>query len=182
MVAFSQWTMVAIVCDKSGYMQAMLFTTHNSVGAEMWCLEMRQAGLRPDVVTYTALIGACARANDVAVAERWLQELLEADDVAKDNVSFCMTVDACARAGEVARAKHWLRQVEEAGLPATHICLGTLMHAFAKAGDVPGAEKAIEAVPGRRRAQHPDVQCAHQCWRQARRHQTSRALIVPHGQ
>merc|ERR1719174_1251132 len=108
---------------------------------------MQGSGVKPDTVSYNVLISTCARAKDADRAEGWLKKLLSQEGaVEADAVSFCMMIDACVRGGDVLRAEQWLLKMDTLGLEPTLTCCGTLMHAFAKLGDVGRAEAIMQRM------------------------------------
>lgn len=59
---------------------------------------MLQTGMRPDVVSFSTVIHAYARAGDVESAEAWFLQMLT-EGVEANVISYNSVMDACAKAG-----------------------------------------------------------------------------------
>jgi pentatricopeptide repeat protein len=106
---------------------------------------MIDAGIKGDVISYTAIIDACAKAGNIARAEAWLQKMLDAG-VEANVVTFGALIHACARLGDATRAEHWLEQMQIAGVKANAVTYNAVMSACTKSGDVDRAEKWLNKM------------------------------------
>ena len=59
---------------------------------------MAEAGIDPNVNSYTVLIDACAKSGEVARAENWVTRM-EDNGVQANVVSYSAVIDACAETG-----------------------------------------------------------------------------------
>ena len=59
---------------------------------------MEKDGLKANLISYNAMIDACAKTGAVEKAEFWLRTMLSGG-VEADVVSYSSTIDACSKAG-----------------------------------------------------------------------------------
>ena len=75
----------------------------------------KEAKLKPNKISYTAVIDACAKQGEVAKAEGWLPKMQGAG-LQPDVISYSTVINACAKAGEAAKAELYLSTMQGAGL------------------------------------------------------------------
>lgn len=129
---------------------------------------MRQEGIQPNVVTFSAVINACASASanlarkreeedrsiameDVRVPMTRALKLLEAmkaptSTIKPNIVTYNAAIRACAEGLNLAGAFDLLRQLKEDGLKPTIVTYGSLMTACERMGDVEAASKVFRMV------------------------------------
>jgi len=127
--------------------------------------EMRREGIRPNVVTFSAVINACASASaklgrsngddddteDVKAPMRRALRLLEAMQSSKSSVkpnivTYNAAIRACAEGLNILGAFDLLRQLKEDGLEPTIVTYGSLMTACERVGDIESASKVFRMV------------------------------------
>merc|ERR1712195_124327 len=101
--------------------------------AEARLSEMLSEGVCPNVVSYSALIGACVKAGDIGRAERWFEQMQKAG-IRANNVSYSVLLNVCAKAGDSERAEKWLETMCEEGVVPNAVCFNNVIDACAKAG------------------------------------------------
>ena len=129
---------------------------------------MRQEGIQPNVVTFSAVINACASASgnlarkreeedrsialeDVRVPMARALKLLEAmksptSSIKPNIVTYNAAIRACAEGLNLAGAFDLLRQLKEDGLEPTIVTYGSLMTACERVEDVEAASKVFRMV------------------------------------
>jgi len=106
---------------------------------------MRKGGIEANVVTYGALIHACARVGDVARAEQWLEKMHSAN-VQANAVTYNAVMSACTKNGDLERAQYWLQAMTDAGITPDVVSYNTIITACAKAGDLEKAEEWLSRM------------------------------------
>merc|ERR1719375_1351698 len=99
------------------------------------------AGLEPNVVSFSTLIDACAKASDPNSAEKWHDRMVTAG-VTPNAHSFSAIISAFARSRDAdapAAAKRWLERAEAAGAASDPVLYSGVIDAYSKAGDADGA-------------------------------------------
>lgn len=129
---------------------------------------MRKEGIQPNVVTFSAVINACASASanlarkreeedrsialeDVRLPMTRALKLLEAmksptSSIRPNIVTYNAAIRACAEGLNLAGAFDLLRQLKEDGLEPTIVTYGSLMTACERMGDVEAASKVFRMV------------------------------------
>jgi len=108
---------------------------------------MVSEGVEANVVTYSAMIDACAKSGDLARAEKWHNAMTD-KGVSPNAHSYSAVINACAKAGDVEAAERWLEKLEQAGVRSDVVVYSSVIDACGKVGD---AERAM-AVFHRMRA------------------------------
>jgi len=136
--------------------------------------QMRKEGIKPNVVTFSAVINACASASakmarkledqavdssnnnrasieDVRMPMNRALRLLEAmqsptSSVRPNIVTYNAAIRACAEGLNLQRAFDLLRQLKEDGLEPTIVTYGSLMTACERVGDIQAASKVFRMV------------------------------------
>lgn len=104
--------------------------------AEKWLDKMIAAEVQPNIVTFSAMIAACAM--NPTRAEHWHNRMIECG-VTPNAHSFSAIINACAKAGDVDKAEEWLARIEESGIATDVVVYSSVIDACGKAGD---AERA----------------------------------------
>lgn len=74
---------------------------------------MREHGVTPDVITYNALITACAAGGQHLKALDLLQEMQDLDGIAPDVISYNAAITACAHGGQWQQALQLFEQMQQ---------------------------------------------------------------------
>merc|ERR1719324_1473153 len=101
--------------------------------------------IEPNVVSYSSMIDACAKAGDPARAERWHRTMVE-KGVQPNAHSFSAVINACAKAGDVAAASNHLAAMEKSGVLADVVVYSGVLDACAKAGDTDLAMRTFQQM------------------------------------
>jgi len=101
--------------------------------------------VEPNVVTYSSIIGACAKAGDRIRAEWWHKRMLERG-LQPNGHTFSSVITACAKAGDVVAASRYLDDMQRAQIPADRVVYGSILNACAKASDAERAKKMFEQM------------------------------------
>ncbi|CAE8687623.1 unnamed protein product, partial [Polarella glacialis] len=98
--------------------------------ASGWIDKMVSVGLRPNTVSYNAVLKTCSKAGDVAAARLWLDRMLS-KSVKPDVISWNSAIAACASAHPRAgpEAEKMFRELVASGLVPDGILLTTLARA-----------------------------------------------------
>jgi pentatricopeptide repeat protein len=107
--------------------------------------KMSSSKVEPNVVTYSAMIDACAKAGDRVRAERWHRRMLERG-LQPNGYTFSSVIAACAKAGDVVAACQYLEDMEKAEIHADIVVYGSVLNACSKAGDVDRAKKIFQQM------------------------------------
>ena len=71
---------------------------------------MLDRGIQPNVVSFGAVINACAKACNLKRAEHWHQRMLDMG-VRPNLRSYSAGINACAQAGKADEAERWLTRL-----------------------------------------------------------------------
>jgi len=115
---------------------------------------MHDAESGADVASFSAVVHACAKANDVPRAESWVEKM-HAAGVEANIVTYNSVINACARTANADRAEYWLERMESSGVVPAALTFNSLINACAKAGDLGRAEKWLIGM--HKRSVAPDV-------------------------
>jgi len=88
----------------------------------------------PNVVSFSAMIDACAKAGSLEKAEKWHARMVEVG-VEPNSHSFGAVINACAKSGEIQSAIRWLDRMEDCGIVADVVIYSTMLDAAAKVND-----------------------------------------------
>lgn len=94
---------------------------------------------------YNIHIDRHAKEGDIAGAERWMKEMVNAG-VEPNTVTYNSLIHSCARAGDFAKAEMWLRRMMKAGVEMNAISYNAVLDACAKAGNVERAEQWLKKM------------------------------------
>jgi len=91
------------------------------------------------------MINACAKANNVAGAEKWLKAM-RAAGIVPDGVSYSTVIHACASVQEPLRAEEWLEEMmsvpQACGADQPNaFCYNAVVQAWSRAGETTRAAK-----------------------------------------
>ena len=96
--------------------------------------DMQSAGVRPDVFTYSILIGALGKAGDTEGAREAFQDM-KRTGVRPNVVTYNTLIDALGKAGDTESARQAFKDMEHAGVRPNVVTYNTLIDALGKAGD-----------------------------------------------
>lgn len=113
--------------------------------AERWLERMLEAGLEPNVVTYTAVIDAYAKAEDSAGAGRWYRRMLEVG-VQPNTHTFGAVINAYAKGGDVEAAESMVEENLQRGFPPDLVAFCALIDACVKADDAERGTRAFQRM------------------------------------
>ncbi|KAH9565226.1 hypothetical protein CY35_04G067300 [Sphagnum magellanicum] len=152
----------ALIRQMKGLGLPMSAVTFNSLmsfqktvpGAEATLRQMQLANIKPDVVTYTALINAYSKSRRVEEAQGVFQEMV-ASGLRPTRMTYNTLLDAYAKAKEVQGAETVLKKMtKDRCRPDIH-SYTTLMAAYVNVGDMKKAEGLMEKM--RRAGVEPNV-------------------------
>jgi len=95
--------------------------------------------LTPDVVSYSAIMDACAQRGETKRAETWFNRMVSAG-VDPDTVSFNTLIKAHARASDIAGAERWLVRARKQGVHLDAFGYNAVIAAAARSADPETAE------------------------------------------
>merc|ERR1719476_242417 len=93
---------------------------------------MTDQGVEANVITYSAVIDACAKAGNLERAEYWLGEMTNRG-ICPNAHSYSAVINACAKSGNVDAAEHWLDRSEQAGVTNDAVIYSSVIDACGKA-------------------------------------------------
>mmetsp|Transcript_93126 Transcript_93126/g.290313 ORF Transcript_93126/g.290313 Transcript_93126/m.290313 type:complete len:408 (+) Transcript_93126:81-1304(+) len=112
----------------------------NSSGAALWCaLRMVRIGLKPNTVTFNALLDCAAKTCDVALATR-LWDLMQDLNVSPNSITYNTMMNVCAKAKNARLAEWWLERMCADGMPACAVSFHIVIAAYANVGQFEKAE------------------------------------------
>jgi len=103
---------------------------------------MGDAGVKPNVLSYCAILNVCAKAGDADKAEDWFTGM-QNNGIEINTICYNCVIDACAKAGDPERGEVWMRKLKESGLPLTPPSYTTTAQAFAAKGDADNTERIL---------------------------------------
>merc|ERR1740130_1531065 len=109
---------------------------------------MLEANVASDVASYSAVINACAKSNNIVRAEWWLNKMKDVG-VAANVVTYNSVINACARCGDQKRAEVWFCQMDSERIYPAVLTFNSLINACVKAGDIPRAEHWLTEISKR---------------------------------
>lgn len=111
--------------------------------------------VRPNVITYSALVAACAHSKDVARAARFVQQAENDGLVLTINLLNAM-LKVCAKAGDKSALELWYHRLREAyQLSPDVTTMNTMLNGYACLDDTAGSDRILAEMT--RRALSPDV-------------------------
>jgi len=145
-----------ILCNRrvanAFHYNAMLSALSDSAKGRTLLLQMIEAKITPDVVTYTSLITLEMRLGNTGKAEIYLTEMKAAG--LKPNVrTHSALVEGYGKRGTLDRVLSSLKRMEEDGVEPNEFILASVMDACAKRGATEEAEEVFDRLT--RRAERP---------------------------
>jgi pentatricopeptide repeat protein len=105
-------------------------------------------GLQPDVVTFGAAIGACAKSGQAQVALNLITSM-DNEGVAPNVLIMNLAINACKLSGRWTDARDLLDSMEGRGLQPDVITLNTVMHVYSRAGQWKLALELLDSFESR---------------------------------
>lgn len=109
--------------------------------------------IKPDIVSFSTVIGACAEAKDVEGARQWLFKA-EDEGLEPDLKCYNQAIKACARAANASQAEHLARRLMRNRLTPDMYTYNTMLSAFAKDGSPSAAEYWVDRMQRQARHNH----------------------------
>jgi pentatricopeptide repeat domain-containing protein 1 len=94
---------------------------------------MLDAGVEANVVSYNAVINACAKAGEQVQAEAWLSRMTNAG-VQPNAISYNAVLDACAKSGDSEKSATTFEAMKDAGIVPTIVTYASFARPFARKG------------------------------------------------
>ncbi|CAN0025188.1 unnamed protein product [Choristocarpus tenellus] len=105
---------------------------------------MRLVGVEPDVASYTAAMGACARGGDLEAALNLLEDMRTGKGPVPDQYAYAQAAVACATGLDHARALSILEGMREDGVVVPQEPMyGAVINACARSGKWRDAEELL---------------------------------------
>lgn len=105
--------------------------------------KMKDSGLLPDVVTYSALIAGCAKEEDGYVKAMQLVGELESSGFQKDSVLYGSLIAICASSNLCEEAEEYFKQMKAENCIPNIFHYSSLLNAYSASGDYVKAEQLI---------------------------------------
>merc|ERR1719247_3041819 len=93
----------------------------------------------PNVVSFSSLLHACAKASDRERAEKWMNVMMTEGPEEPNAICFNAVIHACAREINVERANFWIEKMMSSGVKPTVNSFSTIIDTLAKQGDLDAA-------------------------------------------
>eukprot|EP00408_Alexandrium_pacificum_P050510 CAMPEP_0171252814 /NCGR_PEP_ID=MMETSP0790-20130122/51366_1 /TAXON_ID=2925 /ORGANISM="Alexandrium catenella, Strain OF101" /LENGTH=280 /DNA_ID=CAMNT_0011720589 /DNA_START=96 /DNA_END=934 /DNA_ORIENTATION=+ len=117
-----------------------------SPAGAIWCaLRMVRTGLKPNIVTFNALLDTAAKTGDIGLAKR-LWELVVDLGLGPNSITYNTMINAYAKANEVRLAEEWLNKMLVDGMPMCAMSFQSVIAAFTRVGDYERAEGWFSAM------------------------------------
>ena len=100
-----------------------------------------------DSVTLGVVVQAQARTADIAAADSTFRRPSAYLRGRVDAQFYNSMFDACGKAGNVELAERWLILMEQESISPSIVGYTSLLHAYARASDMDGADKAFKRIP-----------------------------------
>merc|ERR1719229_630228 len=107
-----------------------------------------QADVEPNVVSFSAMIDACAKIGDANRAKYWHQRMV-AHGVKPNAHSFSTVINACAKSGELKAAWEQFEEMESAGITGDVVVYSSLVDAYGVAGELELAKDVFNRMKAR---------------------------------
>uniref|UniRef100_A0A7S0Q162 Pentacotripeptide-repeat region of PRORP domain-containing protein n=1 Tax=Coccolithus braarudii TaxID=221442 RepID=A0A7S0Q162_9EUKA len=119
--------------------------------AAHWLGRMLEANIRPDVVTFNAVLAAHAHCGDIEGSKRVLRAfddyaVAECPNVRPDVISYNTLISACSKAGDPAEAEAAFEAMSAAGISPDHVSFTSVISAHARSGSPSSAQKWLERM------------------------------------
>lgn len=99
--------------------------------ADRWLQTMIKMGIQPNEVTYSSVLHACARSENLAKAEYYTGVMKDLGLI--NTVVLNIMLKACMVVGNLERAEHWMAEMEECGLTPDEFSYNTMISCCVKA-------------------------------------------------
>merc|ERR1712183_591563 len=96
---------------------------------------MQEEGVTPDIITYNALISACAKRNQLEKAMEVFDALREHEGVVPDIITYNALISACAMASQPEKALEVFGLMREQGVMPDEMTYSALVSAGVKLED-----------------------------------------------
>jgi len=106
---------------------------------------MDEVGVQANVVSYSAVIDACARVGNADGAEKWLAKMLSVG-VEANTQSYSAVINACAKANNPERAESWLKKMAAAGLEVDVVSYSAVIDACGRSNNAEKASEVFQAM------------------------------------
>merc|ERR1719217_1189547 len=100
--------------------------------AEKWLAKMLEAGVEPNVITFNAVIAACAKAGNGQRCEHWLEKMRHAG-VQPNSFTYNSAAKPYVVKGDYERVEKFMSDLRSEGSPLDDFCLTSLLHAYGNA-------------------------------------------------
>merc|ERR1719311_670086 len=104
---------------------------------------MLEDGIEPNVITFNAVISACAKKGHGRRAENWLDKMKRAD-VHPNSFSYNSAAKPFVALGDYRKVEQLMADLRSSGLPFDDFCLTSLLYAYGNAK--PKQQKKAEAA------------------------------------
>lgn len=108
--------------------------------AERLALDMLDAGVPLDNITYSTLITAARRCRQFAKAVEWFERMYAADGVLPDEVTYSAVLDVYAQLGMKEEVLALFDRARGSGWKPDHVAFAVLAKMFGEAGDYDGIQ------------------------------------------
>merc|ERR1719217_1825139 len=93
---------------------------------------MLEAGVEPNVITFNAVMAACAKAGDGKRCEQWLEKMRCAG-VQPNSFTYNSVAKPYVVEGDYERVEQFMKDLRSEGSPLDDFCLASLLHAYGNA-------------------------------------------------
>merc|ERR1719217_1517126 len=93
---------------------------------------MLEAGVEPNVITFNAVMAACAKAGDGKRCEQWLEKMRCAG-VQPNSFTYNSVAKPYVVKGDYERVEQFMKDLRSEGSPMDDFCLTSLLHAYGNA-------------------------------------------------
>jgi len=121
----------------------------NADRAEHWLSQMTTLGVKPNIVSYNAVLNACAKNGDIARAESWLAKAIDAG-VMPDVISYNTLITAFCKEDKVDLAHALLKGMDGKGITPTTVSYIAVMQAYSRLGKPQEVEGILSEMRRRR--------------------------------
>ncbi|CAO2829923.1 unnamed protein product [Amaranthus hypochondriacus] len=112
--------------------------------------EMKQNGLRPDVVTYSTLLAGCVKVKRGYMKAQELIKEMEHNEILMDAVTYGTVIALCASNGRCEEADMYFIRMQAEGLSPNMYHYSSLLNAYAVDGDYKKADKLVQDMQSAR--------------------------------
>ncbi|KAK2966652.1 hypothetical protein RJ640_002350 [Escallonia rubra] len=108
--------------------------------------QMKQDGLKPDIVTYSTLLAGCAKVKDGYSKALELVHELKHNALTMDNVIYGTLLYVCAANNQSDEAESYFRQMKDEGYSPNAFHYSSMLNAYSVAGNYKKADGIIEEM------------------------------------